>query len=98
MPFSFSALHSSRSYWAVLGLFAAANAWTWLRHRVGEPECCDRIQTVGFPFPLHASGGFAGIDEWLVTGLLLDLVVAWTAAVIAAWVALARRERRRGEP
>lgn len=94
MQFSFATLHSARSYWATLAVFAAANAWTWLRHRVGEPACCDRIETVGFPFPFHASGGIAGIDELLVTGLLLDLVLAWTVAVAAAWAALTWARRR----
>ena len=89
MKVSFATLHASRSYWATLAVFAAANAWTWLRHRVGEPECCDRLQSVGFPFPLHVSGGIAGVDQLLVTGLLLDLVIAWTVAVAVAWATLA---------
>lgn len=98
MKFSFASVHATKSYWATLLLFAAANLWTWLRHRLSEPECCDRLIGVGFPFPFHVSGGIAGRDDLLVTGLLLDLVIAWTFAVIAAWIALSWRRRRPSSP
>lgn len=95
MKFSFASLHATRSYWVILALFAAANLWSWLRHRPGDAECCDRLIGIGFPFPFHVSGGIAGRDDLLVTGLLLDLVIAWTCAVLGTWIALSWRNRRR---
>lgn len=88
MKFRYALLHRSVSYWLILGFFSVINLWTWLRHRVTEPACCDQLASVGFPFPFHVSGGIAGRDDLLVTGLLLDGVIAWTLAVIAAWIAL----------
>ena len=95
MTFSFAALHRSAAYWSVLGLAAAANAWSFAAPRLGEPACCDSVTATGFPFPFYLAGGIAGEERWLVTGLLLDLVVAWTLAVIAAWIGLAWRRRGR---
>lgn len=94
MTFSFAKLHASRSYWTILALFAAANLWSWLAYRLREPECCDQLIAIGFPFPFFVSGGIAGRSDVLVTGLLLDLVLAWTLAVIATWIVLSWRGRR----
>lgn len=93
MTFSFKRLHASRSYWTVLAVFALGNGWTWLRHRLREPECCDQLVAIGFPFPFHVSGGIAGRDDLLVTGLMLDIVLAWTLAVLATWIVLSWRAR-----
>lgn len=96
MIFTFTRLHSTRAYWATILLFGLANLWSWLRHRVGEPECCDLLLSTGFPFPFHVSGGIAGRSDFLLTGLLLDIVLGWTLAVTAAWVSLSVRNRDSG--
>lgn len=96
MKFSHSLLHKSKAYWLVLGLFAAANLYSWFRDHLIDPACCDQLVARGFPFPFHVSGGIAGRSEMLITGLLLDVVVAWTLAVCAAWVGLIIRRRRSG--
>ncbi|MGB5353192.1 MAG: hypothetical protein WBN32_06220 [Woeseia sp.] len=88
MKFSLSLLHRSTSYWLVLAVFAAANAWSWLRHNIAEPPCCEQILAAGFPFPFYLDGGLAGHSDFLITGFLLDIVIAWTLAVCAAWLAL----------
>jgi len=74
-------------------LNAAANAWSWLRHRLGEPVCCDHFQNFGFPFTFHRSGGITGRADFFWSGLLLDIVVAWTIAVLLAWIELGWRRR-----
>ncbi|MBT8084245.1 MAG: hypothetical protein HKN35_04970 [Woeseia sp.] len=96
MKFRFSLLHQSASYWLVLGLFFGANAWSWLRYRVVHPECCDPITTVGFPFPFLLRDAIAGSNELLVFGLLLDIAIAWTLAVAAAWLALSLQGKSDG--
>lgn len=85
MKFSAGMMWRSRTFWAVIAVFIVANGWSWLRHRV-DPACCDREMTIGFPFPFHVSGGLAGLSEFYVFGLLLDLVVAWTVAILAVWI------------
>lgn len=88
MKFSLSLLHKSASYWLVLAIFGAANTWSWLRHSIAEPPCCDEVLAIGFPFPFYLGGELAGRNDFLITGFLLDIVVAWTLAVCAAWIAL----------
>lgn len=96
MIFNFARLHAARPYWATIGVFLLANLWSWLRHRTGEPECCDLLLSTGFPFPFHVSGGIAGRDDFLLTGFLLDVILAWTLAVIAAWISLSLSGRGSG--
>lgn len=76
----------STTFWVVAGLFAAANLWSWLRHRL-SPTCCDQEMTVGFPVPFHISGGIAGMSNFYALGLLLDLAIFLTIALTATWVA-----------
>lgn len=85
-----NAIASSPAFWTTIGLFAAANLWSWLRHRF-FPPCCDQEMTIGFPFPFHLSGGIAGTAEFFVLGLLLDIFTALTAALILT--RLVRRDR-----
>ena len=86
MTFSFRAVGRSRSFQITIILFALGNAWSWLRHKV-DPLCCDQEITIGFPFPFHISGGIAGLDSFYVLGLLLDIVLALTLAVLVTWIA-----------
>ncbi len=67
-------------------IFAAANLWSWIRHRL-FPVCCDQEISVGFPFPFHISGGIGGASDFYVLGLLLDIVTALTLAVLFTWIA-----------
>lgn len=41
---------------------------------------------MGFPFPFHISGGIAGLSNFYVLGLLLDVTIALTAAVLITWI------------
>ena len=76
----------SATFWAVTALFAAANSWSWLRHKI-SPECCDQELTVGFPFPFHISGGIAGLSNFYPIASLLDVAVYVTVALSATWIA-----------
>lgn len=82
------------TFWAVTGLFAVANLWSWLRHIV-NPVCCDQEATIGFPVPFHISGGIAGAAEFYWLGLLLDLSVVATVALTATWIAQMLRRLNR---
>ncbi len=93
MSFSFSALGKSRTFLATALLFVIANAWSWLKQRL-FPICCDQEITIGFPFPFHISGGLAGVENFYVLGLLLNIVLAFTLAVSAAWIAAAVKNMR----
>jgi hypothetical protein len=88
MEFRYALLHKSAGYWLVLTFFALANIWSWLRHRLSVSECCDQLTSVGFPFPFQVSGGITGQPDFLVTGMLLDIAIAWTLAILVAWAAL----------
>lgn len=85
MKFSFAVLFRSAAFSSTALLFAAANLWSWIRHKL-FPICCDHEISVGFPFPFHVSGGIAGISEFYILGLLLDIVTALTVAVLVTWI------------
>jgi len=93
MTFTFSAVGRSRAFLITVFLFAIGNAWTWLRHKL-DPVCCDQEMTVGFPFPFHISGGIAGDASFYVLGLMLDVVLALTIAVLVTWIATALKRLR----
>lgn len=86
MKLTLPSLSESRTFIITLSLFAVANLWSWLRHQF-DPECCDLETTIGFPFPFHISGGSAGISEFYLLGLLLDIVVALTLALLFTRIA-----------
>ncbi len=86
MKFSLAVLCRSTAFYVTMLIFAAANLWSWIRHRL-FPVCCDQEISVGFPFPFHISGGIAGASDFYVLGLLLDVVTALTLAVLITWIA-----------
>ena len=86
MKFSYVVLYRSTAFYATALVFAAANLWSWLKHRL-FPICCDQEISVGFPFPFHISGGIAGASDFYMLGLLLDVVTAVTLAVLLTWIA-----------
>lgn len=86
MSITLHKLRDSRSFQVTILLFAAANLWSWLRHRQST-LCCDQEVTVGFPFPFHISGGIAGQQGFYMLGLLLDIVIALTMAFVMMWIA-----------
>ena len=85
MKFQLSVLVRSWTFWSVILVFAVANALSVLRPTFA-PACCDQEVSVGFPFPFHVSGGIAGLSQFYVFGLLLDIVVPVTLAVLAVWI------------
>ncbi len=93
MKFSFSAVGRMRAFQITIILFAIGNLWSWLGHKL-DPKCCDQEMTVGFPFPFHISGGLAGLESFYMLGLLLDIVVALTLAVLVTWIATALKKLR----
>lgn len=93
MRFSFAAVGRSRAFLITIALFAIGNAWSWLRHKL-DPHCCNQEMTVGFPFPFHIGGGIGGLEKFYVLGLLLDIVIALTLAVLATWIATALKQLR----
>ncbi len=94
MRFSFSRVHKSYTYWTIISLFGIANLWSALRYLRAGRNGLDDLLFIGFPFPFYVSGGAVSRNGLLVTGALLDLVVAWTAALIAAWIALSWQRKR----
>jgi hypothetical protein len=93
MTFSFSALGRSRTFIVTVLLFVLANVWSWARHVISQ-VCCDQEITVGFPFPFHISGGIAGTAQFYVLGMLLDVVLALTVAVLATRISISLSKPR----
>ena len=85
MKFSLAVLCKSAAFHTTWLIFAVANFWSWLRHQL-FPVCCDQEISVGFPFPLHISGGIAGASDFYLLGLLLDLATAVTVAISVTWL------------
>lgn len=85
MKFSVDLLWRSWIFWFVVAAFALANLASAVLPRL-DPACCDREISIGFPFPIHVSGGIAGVSDFYVFGLLLDLLLAWTIAVLVVWI------------
>ena len=44
---------------------------------------------MGFPFPFYISGGVTGDASFYILGLMLDVVLALTIAVLMTWIATA---------
>ena len=85
MHFSIAILARSKTFLGVLTLFALANLWTLLRHKI-SPLCCDQEMTIGFPVPFHISRGITGLQDVYILGLLLDISIAATIAITATWI------------
>jgi hypothetical protein len=85
MKFSAQILLRSRTFHGVMAIFLIANAWSWIRHRFW-PICCDQEITIGFPVPFHISGGIAGLSNFYLLGLLLDVSIALTSAILITWI------------
>jgi len=75
----------SIAFQITLLLFGGLNVWTWVRHRY-FPICCDQEISYGFPFPIHISGGIMGESDFYILGLLLDIAIALTSAVLVTWI------------
>ena len=86
MRISTQILTRSKIFLLTTGLWACANIWTWARHLVLEPACCDLEQTIGFPVPFQISGGIAGESSFHLLGLLLDIALGVTLALILTWI------------
>lgn len=85
MKISAEILLRSRTFWSIIGLFACANAVSMVLPRL-RSDCCDQLVSEGFPFPFRTSGGVAGVSEFYLSGLLLDIVVPVTLAVLVVWI------------
>ncbi len=85
MKFSTRILLRSRTFHVVTALFLLANTWSWIRHRFW-PICCDQEITTGFPVPFHIGGGIAGLSNFYLLGLLLDISIALTTAIMITWI------------
>jgi len=93
MEFSVRILQRSRPFIGTVAFFILANTWSWLRHRI-SPICCDQEMTSGFPVPFHISGGITGQSNFYLLGLLLDIAIALTAAVLITWIVRLFRRRQ----
>ena len=82
MRFSAGMLWQSRTFWAVVMVFLLANSATFVRIEAGA--------SAGFPFPIYRTDP----SSFYVFGLLLNLALIWTTAVIAVWLARRRRSDR----
>ena len=91
MKFSVQLLLRSRTFVGVIAAFTLANIWSWVSDQLW-PVCCDQELAVGFPVPFHISGGIAGMSNFYLLGLLLDISIALTIALTITWLAkLVRR-------
>jgi hypothetical protein len=90
MKISHSSVFGSKSFWITLALFAAAN----LTSVYLVPPCCDQFDGIGFPLSFHISGGIAGASNFYAIALALDLIIALTVALLAAWIGAAYSSRR----
>ena len=82
MNFSLATIKRSRAFWATVAFFVVASIASGL---LGS--------SFGFPFPVVAATP-SGSTFYLL-GLLLDLAVAWTAAITGVWII---RSLRNDEP
>ncbi len=90
MKLTISLVGRSVAFRTTLLLFGGLNVWTWARHRY-SPVCCDQEISFGFPFPFHISGGIMGESNFYILGLMLDIAIALTSAVLVTWIAKAIR-------
>ena len=86
MKLSYSGLITAPSFRVTLLLFAGLNLASWVRFRFFLP-CCEQATSFGFPFPVHISGGIDGSANYYMLGLLLDIVIALTVALLVTWIA-----------
>jgi hypothetical protein len=86
MKFELSRLRRSMALRISLLLFAALNLGSWVRYRY-FPAAADQQTSFGFPFPVFISGGIEGAADFYLLGLLLDIAVALTLAVLVTWIA-----------
>lgn len=70
-------------------LWFLANLWSWLRHDVIDSACRNAQTTVGFPVPFYINDETVPRAEFFPLGILLDLSLGITLALILAWIAQA---------
>ena len=57
--------------------------WPYIRTR--EAPQTDGLQVAGFPFTFSRRGGFAPIEQFMLTSLLADVVIALIVCVLVAY-------------
>lgn len=85
MPFSFQKLWRSRVFRVTVALFAIGNAYSGLSQRFNSSSSAQEI-TVGFPVPFHISSAITDAENFYFLGLLLDIAIAFTVAVVLTWI------------
>ena len=90
MKFQLANLWRSGAFLSTLLVFALLNAASWTRYRY-FPTTDGTQSSVGFPFPLFIDDRFEGTSQFFLLGLLLDLAVALTLALLVTWLAEALR-------
>jgi hypothetical protein len=83
MKFEFSEVYRSAIFRITLFLLVALNIASGVRFFFFA-ECCDQSSSFGFPFPIQI--GAAGEAEFYLLGLLLDVAIALTVAVLFTWL------------
>ncbi len=86
MKFELSRLRRSLAFRITLLSAAGLNLGSWVRYRY-FPAGDDLQTSFGFPFPVTIRGGIEGTAEFYVLGLLLDVAIALTLAVLVTWIA-----------
>jgi hypothetical protein len=61
-------------------LFVAANTYGYANVR---GLCCDMSEPFGFPLPLGSYGGFIGVTNLFLPGLVADIVICLVVSVIS---------------
>jgi len=79
-----------------LAVAAALNLapYVWTRYN----SVVDDFEVMGFPMLFFRQGGFAGIKQFVIVALLIDLVFALLLALLAGWAAVRLSQGTRGFP
>jgi hypothetical protein len=80
-----------------LVLIAVLNAGSWVRFQF-FPAGNDSQSSFGLPFPVYITDSFEATATFYIFGLLLDIAVALTTAILVTWLVemLAPDQRRAG--
>ena len=68
----------------VLSIFGVANLWTVIH----IPECCDQIDSMGFPWSFYESGGIGGSVQLRPYMLIADAAIGLAVSILCGWAVL----------
>ena len=91
MKVEFARLRRAVAFRVTLLVFLALNAGSWIRFQFFAETGIGQ-SSFGYPFPIRINDGFEATSNFYLLGLLLDIAIALTVAVLVTWlVAIATR-------